>query len=206
MDLSHPAYDLFGRSTARILQRLAAVNDGLTGRRLSQLAEVSLSSTQRILARLENVGLIETQPVGRAVIYSVNRNHLLWTVIDSAFDVTRKVEELVTEIVQNYSDVEMTVALYGSFARGEAGPDSDLDIVVIWLSGMDENTQSAVLGELSEQLFRATGNSVEIIDLPLPDLQRMATENDPLVASWKREAKTLTQGPDLRELLKLVAA
>lgn len=206
MDLSHPAYDLFGRSTAQVLQSLSRVSDGLTGRRLSQLSEVSLSSTQRILAHLEHVGLVDVRPVGRALLYSANRSHVLWAVVESAFTAPLHIAGLASEIAQNHAGMEVIVAFYGSFARGDAGPESDLDVLVVWLSEHSEDKQAALLDELDVRLSRATGNRVEILDLPLCDLHAMVAARDPLVESWRREAKTVSGGIDLLTLLKPAAA
>ena len=206
MDLSHPANDLFGASTARVLQRLSSVRDGLTGRRLSQLSEVSLGSTQRALAELEDIGLVDARPAGRAVIYSINRGHVLWAVVEAAFNASRQVENLIVEIVQRHQELDVTVALYGSFVRGEAGRGSDLDVLVVWHSTLEDTVQAALLEELDERVSRATGNRVEILDLTIHDLQRMAQAGDPLVASLRREAKTVSKGADLRTLLKAAAA
>ncbi len=206
MDLSHPADDLFGRNTARVLQRLAFISGGMTGRRISELSLVPLGSTQRILGRLEKVGLITVQPVGRANVYSLNRSHLLWPVVDAAFNVPIRIEGIVAQIVRRHVGDSATVAVYGSFARGEAGPDSDLDILIVWRAELAEAVRTAALDELNERLESATGNRIEIVDLSLAELQRLAAVNDPLIDSWKREAKTLSAGPDIRALANGVAA
>ncbi|WP_170133037.1 nucleotidyltransferase domain-containing protein [Arthrobacter livingstonensis] len=206
MDLSHPAYDLFGRNATRILQRLALVKDGLTGRRISELSDVPLGSTQRALAHLERTGLVVAQPAGRAIIYSLSRGHVLWPVVAAALNAPLQLERLIAEIVHRHAGNSATVAVYGSFARGEAGPDSDLDVLIVWEPGISTDDQAALLDELNDQLENATGNRVEIVDLSLSDLHRLVAANDPLIESWKREAKTLSVGPDIKSLAKNAAA
>lgn len=206
MELSHPADDLFGRNTARVLQRLSLVRGGLTGRRISELSLVPLGSTQRILRRLVDMGLLTVQPAGRANVYSLNRSHLLWPVVDSALNVPLQIEGMIAETVHRHVGDSAVVAIYGSFARGEAGPDSDIDILIVWLVELAENLRISALDELNERLESATGNRIEIVDLPLSDFHRLVAVNDPLIDSWKREAKTLSDGTDVKALANSVAA
>jgi predicted nucleotidyltransferase len=46
------------------------------------------------------------------------------------------------------------VRLIGSFARGEARPDSDVDLLVTWAEGTSLFDQAALTGELEEILGR----------------------------------------------------
>lgn len=111
----------------------------------------------------------------------------------------------MTEVGQRHADPDMTVALYGSVVRGEVDSDSDLDLLVVWRSEPAAAEQTGILDELNQRLPRATGNPIETADLPVSDLQRMARASDPLVASWKREVKNLSNRPDLRPLLRAAA-
>ena len=44
----------------------------------------------------------------------------------------RAVDEFVRRAVEKYKDRIDEIILFGSVARGEAGEDSDIDILVIW--------------------------------------------------------------------------
>ncbi len=52
----------------------------------------------------------------------------------NAADVDRRVREVVDRIVSEFSPSK--VLLFGSRARGDARPDSDVDLIVVW---KDEN-------------------------------------------------------------------
>ncbi|WP_164520447.1 nucleotidyltransferase domain-containing protein [Specibacter cremeus] len=205
MDLSHPADDLVGRNTSRVLQRLAMVPDGLTGRRLSELSGVPLGSTQRVLARLETVGLAAVRRAGRANLYSLNRDHVLWPGFERMLAAPVLVEHLIGDTVRQFAGETTAAAVYGSFARGEAVPDSDLDVLLVWGDAVDERAQEQTLSALHDRVGAATGNNVEIVDLSLVGLNRLVRADDPLVASWRREARTVSAGPDIRALIRSVA-
>lgn len=50
-------------------------------------------------------------------------------------------EELVREILDVLREQAVRIVLYGSVARGEATPESDIDIAVFIRSRMDANTE-----------------------------------------------------------------
>jgi len=55
---------------------------------------------------------------------------------------------------------------------------------------------------LSERVAEATGNRVELVDLTRDDLRRLPAAGDPLIDSWKVDAKTIV-GPDLKRVIRL---
>lgn len=205
MDLSHPAADLLGQSPARILLRLSLVNDGLTGRRISELSGVPASTTQRVLNELESIGLVDARDVGRSRLYSLNRRHVLWDPVERMFSAPARVEQIIGETVRTIVGDRASVSLYGSAARGEAGRDSDADIVIIWSDDADATDREAVLAALGERVAESTGNRVELVDLTRDDVRRLAAAGDPLVDSWKIDAKTIV-GPDLKRVIRLAVA
>lgn len=205
MDLSHPAADLLGANQERIIRRLAAVRDGLTGRRIGELASVPASTTQRILTDLERIGLVDGHAAGAARLYSLNRLHILWDPVERMLGASIRLEQIIGEAASAVVGDRASVALYGSTARGEANRESDVDIVIVWGDDVEPPDREAVLAAVSDRVTEATGNPVEIVDLTGDDLRRMASANDPLIDSWNAEAKTVN-GPDLKRLIRLAAA
>lgn len=47
---------------------------------------VPLDSAQRVLSRMEEMGMVDSERAGRAVVYIVNRSHVMWPVIESAIN------------------------------------------------------------------------------------------------------------------------
>lgn len=201
MDLSHPARDLIGDAAARILHRLSLVSEGLTGRRIAALAELPTSSTNRALEKLEAVGLVRALPAGNAKLYRLNRGHVLWPPVEQMLTAPARVEELAATLVHEALADRASVAVYGSMARGEAGPESDVDLLVVWLDDVPSVIRERLLRELDERLSDATGNRVEIVDVDREDLERLSRAEDPLAQSWRQDARTLW-GLDIRTILK----
>ena len=205
MDLSHPAADLLGAGPARILQRLGDVSGGLTGRRIAELAGVPTSTSQRILTELENVGLVEAREAGAARLYTVNRDHVLWDPVQRMFAAPSRIEQIIRESAAEIVGDEASVSLFGSTSRGQAGRTSDVDIVVVWGDEIEQSDRETVLASMGERVSNATGNRAEIIDLTRAQLRDLAEHDDPLIDSWRTEAKTVV-GSDLKRLIASVTA
>ena len=95
----------------------------------------------------------------------------------------------------------MHVSVFGSFARGEAGPDSDIDLLII-------TTATAELAEewvnqvqaLADRVLAWTGNRLAQLTLTVDRLQEVARAGEPIVTSWLNEAITVS-GASLESLL-----
>ena len=205
MDLSRPLENLLGESLARVLRRLAVVSGGLSGRRVAELAKVPVATASRVLSDLVEVGLVDGTDVGRSRLYRLNRDHVLWAPLEQMLAVPARIEQTAAESVREVVGHRATVALYGSFARGEAGRHSDVDIVIVWDDSVTDAERVVALDAINGQVAAATGNRVEVVELTDVDLRRMVKADDPLVDSWRRDARTVT-GLDLKRRLEAAAS
>lgn len=205
MDLSHPVEELFGANSGRLLHRLAIVAEDLSGRRLAELAGVPVASAARVLAELESIGLVTTRNVGSARLYRVNRAHVLWDPIEAIMAAPARIEQLAAESVIAHVGDRASLATFGSFARGDAGPHSDLDLLIVWDESVTDDEREATVDAVHREVAVATGNRVEIVEIDGEDLRRMASVKDPLIDSWRREARTLT-GLEVKRRLERAAS
>ena len=201
MDLSHTLENLLGDNVARILRRLATVNDGLSGRRIAEVADVPVASTSRVLADLVDVGLITSSDVGRSRLYRLNRAHVLWDPLERMLATPAQIEQLIAESVRTCVGGRATVAIFGSFARGDAGRRSDMDVVIVWDDSVSDDERFAALDALYDSVPAATGNRLEVIELKETDLCLMVEAHDPLIESWLRDARTVA-GLELKTRLR----
>lgn len=201
MDLSHPLADLLGENMARIIRRLGMVHTGLSGRRTADLAEVPVASASRALAKLEAIGLVHSEDVGPSRVYRLNRQHVLWNPLDIMVTTPAIIKQEITKIAARPEAAGTTVAIFGSFARGEASAGSDIDVVMV--NGADDSEQSRfdVIDSLRERIREMTGNDVDILEIDDDQLARMAASHDPLLDSWITDGQTLA-GPDLTDRIR----
>ncbi|WP_022887918.1 nucleotidyltransferase domain-containing protein [Agromyces italicus] len=204
MHLGHPAYDVLGESDARVLRQLDVLGDGASGRRIQQLSGVaSLRTVQRILERLESVGLVDVQPIGRANRYSLNRSHILWQPISLLLDGSARAQTEIARIIEDvYGEHIRHAVLYGSFARADAGSDSDIDVLIVWADEVDLDCRLEMVGEAALRVERATGNRAQFLSVDSSELAALIDAEEPLIASIRDEGIALTGSTDIRRLLR----
>lgn len=204
MNLNQPASDVLGENTARVLHRLAVLGEGASGRRIQELARIAnLRTVQRILVRLEAVGLVDVHPIGRANRYSLNRDHILWKPIEILLEMPARVEEQLQRIVADVFGSHMRHAImYGSFARGTAGIDSDIDVLLVWADDVPSDARVSTLAEAAERTRRLTGNDAQFLAVTGEELTALIDAKDPLVTSLLSDGRALSEGTDIHQLFR----
>ena len=199
MNLSHPAFDVFGENEGRVLHRLAVLSDGATGRRIHRLAGVpALRTTQMILERFTRIGLVNMRPVGNSNEYSVNRGHVLWDPISRVLESAAVVENGLTDILSAvFGERLVGAALYGSFARGEADADSDIDILIVHADDDPAVGLVDLIEDASERIRILTGNDAQLLPMSGSELRNLVAREDPLVGSLRADGRSLVDGFDL---------
>ena len=94
--------------------------------------------------------------------------------------------ELVRRLVEAYSPER--VYLFGSVARGEAGPDSDYDIMLIV---PDDAPPERLRSRLAYQALRGTGTAADVVVWPRSSFERRARVAASLPATVSREGVLL---------------
>jgi predicted nucleotidyltransferase len=196
MELASPLATLVSPGQASALRVLARTDAGMTGRQVSRVADMPNTGIQRALEKLERAGLVTVDRNLHASSYRVNRDHILWPALRLVLDAPRELDHRIVEFVER-ADVDIvSVAMFGSVARGESTSESDVDLAVVYGSTPSDDF-SVALGSMVE---RWTGNDCQVFDVTRADVARMVAEHDPLVDSWRRDARTVF-GADLRGLL-----
>jgi len=184
---------------------MAMVSDELSGRRIAYLSGVPPVSAARVLSTLVEVGLVKSRYLGQSKVYQLNRDHVLWGGLELILGSAARVEARIEELTTSFAPRSTTVAVFGSFARGDAGPQSDIDIVLVSKDEADPDRRFDLADALSVQLATFTGNSVDIIDIVDADLENLVLSDDALVSSWNADARTV-HGPDLKSRIRSMIA
>jgi predicted nucleotidyltransferase len=148
-----PLFDVLGsRALARLVLHFAVHPDArLHFRALQRHTGLGSRSLQSELRRLEEWGVLERIREGDTVIYQLQQRDPRWkalyTLVRSFADPT----EVLTEALADVSGVEAAF-VFGSVARGEARPESDVDLFILGD------------GILSTDLGRATMSAELLLD------------------------------------------
>lgn len=205
MDLSFPLATVTPTLDAGVLHVLAATTAGCTAAEVHRrLGRGSDEGVRKVLARLATQGVVLVETPARYPVYRLNRDHLAVPHIEALTRVRAEVVEHIQTEVTGWAVEPAHAGLFGSFARGTADAESDIDVLLVRPEPPAELNEDEWLEQLDrlDRLIRAwTGNAAQIIDLDPATLGQMARDEDPLVDSWRAEDIHL-HGESLLDLLR----
>jgi len=197
--LSNPLEDLVSPQKALILTVLERAGQPLTGRTIAALTgSVSQSTTSRLLIELGQHGLVVKVPGG----YALNRDHLSYRAIDALLGARDELQRRVAEDVNAWDSPPVSVILFGSAARRQDTPGSDIDLLVVRPTtvSFDDQRWAMNVANLSERVSRWCGSPCEVLEYAPDELDELTRTDDPLIASLIRDGITFV-GADIEALL-----
>ena len=151
---------LAGRQHLSMLRALAQLPLGLerSGRDMARRAGMDNSTADRVLQDLAAQGAVHVHRVPPANHFSLNRENVLVGAILKALEVEAGLQEELLKFVREELEETGVVEarLFGSAARGEMRPDSDVDLALIAREGQQEQVEDAA-SRLHEQIWRRFG-------------------------------------------------
>jgi len=169
----------------RILRALLAHGGSLPVSRLAMDTTMTADGVRGVLANLERCGVVEMVGSGRSRLYRAITDHPLVTGLETLFAAERRrYEGMLSAIADAAIDPQIAAAwLFGSVARHEDGPDSDLDVAVVVEGGADDldRVSDHLRATLSAAGERA-GFRVSVVSMSMDDLRRHRDEGSVLWA------------------------
>ena len=209
MDFSDPISTVVPSVRGRVLLVIGRSGLELTGRRIAELAETSAERTRQILGDMMQSGLVRSRRAGQAILYEANRDHLLWPAVQrlvedsdqAVWALKQRVAGALVKTIGADAAKGTTAALFGSVARGDSRPGSDVDVLLITPDDLDESRAEDVVVSVIREVESATGNDCNVFHVTRARFDALARENDPMIASWSSDA-AIFNGPDFRRRLK----
>lgn len=167
-----------------VLAALLRTGEPLTGRQIHGLVsdDYSLWSVQEALKALAWLGLAETHPIGRAGVHTINEGHACIAPLRALVDPTALLIAAIEEAID--SEVQ-AVLLFGSIARGEATPDSDIDLAVIATPAWDGRA------ELQDTVRTRLGSNCDAVVFTKAEFRRLAAAGEPVIADILKDGIAL---------------
>ncbi|HEV7951276.1 MAG TPA: nucleotidyltransferase domain-containing protein [Glaciihabitans sp.] len=188
MDLSAPLASFLNGLDAVALRVVARAGSELTGRQIARLAGTGTPANVRLsLLRLVDIGLVIAAPAPHATMYSANRSHILWPAVEIALNARQELLRRVAAFAGSSAPVGVTIALYGSVARGDSTKASDVDLLVVFPDEVALDDRDEFVTGLRDHVQLWTGNDAQIYDLTESALASQKEDGDPIVQSWASE-------------------
>jgi len=98
---------------------------------LAKKSDIGVATAKRCLDYLLEKDIVKRRIVGKSHLYSLNLENILARHVKILFSLNQiKESGLTEELLKNYPSIT-SIVLYGSAARGEDDPFSDIDILLI---------------------------------------------------------------------------
>lgn len=198
--LASPLNDILGtRSKVSVLRELVRRDEPVTGREAARLAHLSHGSAQDALQELLELGVVRRREGGRAHLYRLNREHyLVQHALEALFRTERRsIQELFDRLQKalstaaQESGIEIVSAMiFGSVARGEDRPDSDLDLLIVHaLDGGDDRPLREELPGALEPIESLFGHTIAPVVVSSGELREMEAREAPLAVDARDEGR-----------------
>lgn len=177
----------------RVLRALDALPEGLavSVRDLARRSGLRHPRTSEILADLRLQGLATAQRAGRADLYRLNREHLLYPMLHRLFsDEAASEGELVDVLRRGLAPAARYIKeayVFGSVARDESDVTSDIDLAIV-APQPDALVVTKTLDALSAVVKQRFGNDLSI-QVSKEPVEKRRRARDPSRNLWERVAR-----------------
>lgn len=167
MDYLQPLRALFPGAGAAVLDVLTRTSDPLTLRQIADRADVSHPQVGHHVDRLEALGVVHRHIAGRSHQISLTDSgaaQMLRRLTGLRDDVLTHMRATATQL----DPAPESIVVFGSFARGTARTDSDIDVAIVasldWVA--DDGCQSQLAAWTGEVAAYAGNPVAEILATP----------------------------------------
>jgi predicted nucleotidyltransferase len=208
MDLSNPIGSVIPSAHGAVLAVLARTAEQLSGRRVAALTDGKVGQwrANEVLGELAEAGIVLREHRPPANLYRLNRDHVAAAGITALADQWATLLQRIRDDIDGWSTPPDAACLFGSAARGAAGPASDIDVLLVRPADVaaSEDTErawQAQVDRFTQDVRTWSGNTCEVLELTLAELDDAVARDDRLVRELRDDAITLA-GQDIRSLLR----
>jgi predicted nucleotidyltransferase len=201
VDFVRPVEAVIPGAQGRILAVLAETTAELNLRTIARLSGVSLAQASRTLPSLVDLGIVERREAPPSALFRWMPENVAARAITALTRARQTVLDELGTAAAELTPAPSSVIAFGSFARGEADAESDLDVVLVRSRDVvddDPAWRSAVEG-WRESARRLTGNAVHVLEVGELEAARLLRSRKPLWVDVQRDGVVIF-GRDLTDL------
>ena len=176
-----------------VLRVLAEAEASLTGREINRrVGHSSHEGVRLALDRLAGQGIVGRTRAGTAILYRLNRDHLAAPWIEGLASLRLQLIDRLRTALEGWAIRPSLAVLFGSFARGDAGRESDLDLLLVRPRGCDEDdaTWRDQVSLLEAAASAWTGNDARVLEYGEAEARRLG-RSEPVLAEAASEGVEL---------------
>jgi len=189
MDFVRPIEAVIPGVQGRVLAVLAETSAELNLRTVARLSGVSLAQVSRVLPGLVELGLVERREVPPSSLFRLVPEHVAAVPLVSLARARDGAVEEMGHAAAALAVAPVSVIVFGSFARGEADAESDIDAVFVRPASLDE----------SDEVWSA---SVEVLEVGSDEIGARLRSKQPVWHDIRREG-IVVHGQALNKLAEI---
>lgn len=157
-------------------------------RQISNLTSQSIRGVQRELENLQKIGLLKGTNQGNRIYYKANK---LCPIFEELKNILFKIAGIAEVLKRNLEGNRIKIAfIYGSYARGEEGFSSDIDLMII--GGISSKELSSMLSKPKKELMR----EINYVVFPVNEFTGRVKGNDHFLNSVLKDKKIFIIGDE----------
>ena len=207
MQFQHPLDRVLNSEyKVRILRFLCRKGGEWIGRRLAAELSMNPVTAHRALRELHQATILDFRKVGSHFLYSLRDDHcLVREVLRPLFEREARTRDRLLNVLKRAFRAKLrasvvAAAIYGSLARGEERPASDIDLLVLVRSTQAKRDVRDALGRMGETVMWTFGNPLALYVNTVREAQRKARRGLPVFKNILRDHQLLWGRP-LHEVL-----
>ena len=168
---------------------LAETSGELNLRTIARLSGVSLAQASRVLPTLVELGIVDRREAPPSALFRFVPDNVAAGAVTALTQARRTVLEELGRTAAEVRPAPLSAIVFGSFARGEADSQSDLDVVVVRTRDVGDNDPRwrTAIEQWRDRARRLTGNRVEIIEVGGAEISRLLRSRKPLWLDVQRD-------------------
>ena len=179
VNLGAPLLDVAVGVRGVLLQTLARLEQPVTRRQLAAAAGVAAGHASAVIEELITTGLVTETPAGRSSMVELNRSHMAAEPLLALASLRGELVRRLRERLSDWSDL-FGAWLFGSVARGDAGVDSDIDLLIV-ADDLDSSELHDRLAQLISDVRLWTGNETQVVEHSLASWRELVRARNSLV-------------------------
>lgn len=191
----------YAPSHIAILRALIDSLEGMSGREVARQAGINHQSCTQAISRLEEIGILQRLGTGKTQLIRLNRENFL--VKELLLPLLKKermfLSRIKAEVKSQFSNNAISVIIFGSAARKEERPESDLDICIVVKNIKEKRNAQSIIDRISLRFFITLGIKVSSFIFTLHEARSRIKRKDPLFKSILSEG-ILLAGKQIRDL------
>ena len=180
MILNRPLEVVTSTVDGDVLTVLARADAAFTPPQVRDLAgRHSVAGVRNALHRLTEQGIVHSEQVGRAFTYRLNRDHIAAPHVIALAEAGQTLAQLMRELLRSWATPPEFSALFGSAATGRMTAASDLDVLIVRPSAVDNDSEvwHDQVDNFAQSCTRWAGNDTRILELSAVEVRGgMATD------------------------------